>query len=134
VLEGYGYRFLRINRFNLGRDPVKTLDDRLSKLAQEALLGASPHTIIEEVKGTAEGLMSGDKKVCKTCGEVREIEDFKDPELKHRMGRKCMQCKRAEAASKAQRAAGRAEQQAARIAAPVRAIQPRWRQRSRRRW
>jgi very-short-patch-repair endonuclease len=40
VLEGYGYRFLRINRFNLGRDPVKTLDARLSKLAQDALQDA----------------------------------------------------------------------------------------------
>src|SRR5208282_2803338 len=27
VLESYGYRFLRLNRFNLGTDPVRTLDE-----------------------------------------------------------------------------------------------------------
>jgi very-short-patch-repair endonuclease len=135
VLEGYGYRFLRINRFNLGRDPVKTLDTRLSKLAHEALLDARPHTIIEEVKDTAEALMSGGKKVCKTCGEVRDIEDFDDPELKHRMGRKCMHCKRTEAAERAQRAAGKAAQQAAKAAtSPIRLSQPHGRRRYRRRW
>ena len=36
VLEGYGYRFLRINRFNLGRDPVRTLDERLTNLVNDA--------------------------------------------------------------------------------------------------
>jgi hypothetical protein len=32
VLESYGYKFLRINRFNLGNDPVVTLSDRLYAL------------------------------------------------------------------------------------------------------
>ena len=35
VIESYGYRFLRINRFNLGRDPIKTLNERLIKLVPE---------------------------------------------------------------------------------------------------
>ena len=108
VLEGYGYRFQRVNRFNLGRDPVKTLDARLSKLAQDALRDAQPHEMIDEVKETAEGLISGDKRVCKTCGEVRDIEDFSDPELAGRSGRKCMPCKRTEAIERAQKASERA--------------------------
>lgn len=29
VLEGYGYKFLRINRFNLGENPIETLDSRI---------------------------------------------------------------------------------------------------------
>jgi len=32
VLEGYGYRFLRISRFNVGKNPVQKLSDRLFKL------------------------------------------------------------------------------------------------------
>jgi len=36
TLESYGYRFLRINRFNLGADPVATLDERLAKLVELA--------------------------------------------------------------------------------------------------
>lgn len=32
TLESYGYKFLRLNRFNLGKDPVATLDCRLRDL------------------------------------------------------------------------------------------------------
>ena len=35
VLEGYGYKFLRINRFNIGKDPVTTLNDRLENLVKK---------------------------------------------------------------------------------------------------
>jgi very-short-patch-repair endonuclease len=37
VLEGYGYKFLRINRFNIGDDPVETLDYRLQNLLKKNL-------------------------------------------------------------------------------------------------
>src|SRR5690606_15112492 len=36
TLESYGYRFLRINRFNLGSDPVATLSARLQRLVEVA--------------------------------------------------------------------------------------------------
>ena len=29
VLEGYGYKFIRINKFNLGDNPISTLDSRI---------------------------------------------------------------------------------------------------------
>ena len=35
VLEGYGYRFLRINRFNIGQDPIETLNKRLEALVKK---------------------------------------------------------------------------------------------------
>jgi len=35
VLEGYGYKFLRINRFNIGDDPIETLDNRLQNLVKK---------------------------------------------------------------------------------------------------
>src|SRR5712692_6086425 len=37
VLESYGYKFLRINRFNLGNDPVVVLSDRLYALIESAV-------------------------------------------------------------------------------------------------
>jgi very-short-patch-repair endonuclease len=37
VLEGYGYKFLRINRFNIGDNPVETLDNRLQNLLKKNL-------------------------------------------------------------------------------------------------
>lgn len=35
VLEGYGYRFIRINRFNLGENPVATLDSRIQEMLKK---------------------------------------------------------------------------------------------------
>lgn len=35
VLGGYGYKFLRINRFNIGDDPIETLNDRLQNLVKK---------------------------------------------------------------------------------------------------
>lgn len=35
VLEGYGYRFLRINKFNIGENPIETLDDRIEYLLKK---------------------------------------------------------------------------------------------------
>ena len=38
VLENYGYIFLRINRFNLGTNPIETLSQRLTQLTQKKSL------------------------------------------------------------------------------------------------
>jgi very-short-patch-repair endonuclease len=35
VLEGYGYKFLRLNRFNLGKEPVKELDGLLANVVKK---------------------------------------------------------------------------------------------------
>ena len=38
ILESYGYEFLRINRFNIGKDPVLTLSERLKNLVKKKIL------------------------------------------------------------------------------------------------
>ena len=35
ILEGYGYKFLRINKFNIGKNPVETLNNRLEGLVKK---------------------------------------------------------------------------------------------------
>ena len=35
VLEGYGYQFIRINKFNLGNNPIKTLDSRIQEIVKK---------------------------------------------------------------------------------------------------
>ncbi len=35
ILEGYGYRFIRINKFNIGKDPIETLDLRLNQTVKK---------------------------------------------------------------------------------------------------
>ena len=39
VLESYGYRMLRINRFNVGNEPVTELNSRINLLLEEMLSG-----------------------------------------------------------------------------------------------
>jgi len=93
ILEGYGYRFLRINRFNLGRDPVRTLDVRLLTLASEAIKDVQSHEIVRSVKETAEAIVAGKKKACPACGEVKDLKEFQDASIKSGIGRKCRSCK-----------------------------------------
>ena len=96
VLEGYGYRFLRINRFNIGKNPVDALNERLVKLAKDAFDEVEQSPLIDEVKETASGLASGDLKVCPNCGEPKPISRFYDESLKGGqggVGRKCIDCK-----------------------------------------
>lgn len=95
TLESYGYRFLRINRFNLGKDPVTTLSTRLERMVQVA--GAEVrYTMVDEVMRQAEALANKDMKVCSRCEQIREQSDFYDPNLKGGeggYGRICMECK-----------------------------------------
>ncbi len=92
VLEGYGYKFLRINRFNLGEDPIATLDARLRRavgkkgdVEQNDVLGAI-HTDIRR-------LQDGGLKECPKCRELRSVEEFKDTSLSSGVGRFCKTCK-----------------------------------------
>ncbi len=93
-LEAYGYRFLRINRFNLGRNPIRTLDERLARIAQDAILSTKPHALVEEVREQANAVANGDMKQCSVCGEIKSVEEFRDMNLAHGYGRKCRTCKR----------------------------------------
>ena len=93
VLESYGYRFLRLNRFNLGKDPVRTLDERISRMAQEAPQAAKPHALVEKVKEQTTGLANGDMRQCSVCGEVKSIDEFRDMKLARGYGRKCQSYK-----------------------------------------
>ena len=95
TLESYGYRFLRINRFNLGKDPVVTLSDRLFGLVEAA--GGEPISAsVVHVQNQAAGLVNKDLKPCTRCGAIQEQAAFFDPALKEGVGgfgRVCMSCK-----------------------------------------
>jgi very-short-patch-repair endonuclease len=93
VLESYGYRFLRLNRFNLGKDPVRTLDERLARIAHDALQAAKPHPLVDKVKEQTNGVANGDMRQCSVCGEGKSIEEFRDMKLARGYGRKCQSCK-----------------------------------------
>jgi very-short-patch-repair endonuclease len=90
VLEGYGYKFLRINKFNIGNNPIATLDDRVANLLKKK---NNHNKLLSGIHNTIEGLQNGDMKECPKCKEIREYKDFRDPDLITGYGRFCMHCK-----------------------------------------
>lgn len=96
IIEGYGYKFLRINRFNLGKDPVSTLSDRLFQLIHHASQDHPQNAVVKKIREDAEDLSNKTSKVCIKCDKIVDLAGFFDPELKSGAGghgRICMPCK-----------------------------------------
>ncbi len=95
VLESYGYKFLRINRFNLGNDPVATLSDRLYTLI-DAATKEEDVQVVTRIRNGANDLSDGTAKHCRKCDQVKPKESFFDPRLRGGQGgygQICMDCK-----------------------------------------
>lgn len=95
TLESYGYRFLRINRFNCGKDPAAALDERLAKLVEMAT-GEQSVKIVERLRAQAEGMLNRDMRQCTKCTDIKPLADFFDATLKSGQGgygRICTDCK-----------------------------------------
>ena len=95
VLESYGYKFLRVNRFNLGRDPVPILSKRLHDLMSKAK-AAAPAQSVDVIQAQVQSLADGTSKPCQRCHQIKTLKDFFDQHLKGGEGghgRVCMQCK-----------------------------------------
>jgi len=90
VLESYGYKFLRINKFNAGENPITTLNNRIVKLIKKQ---GTTHNRLTNIYETIEGLQNGQMKECPKCKEVRSSNDFKDNSLLTGYGRFCNYCK-----------------------------------------
>ncbi len=86
ILEGYGYHFLRINRFNIGADPVKTLDERLRRLISKIDSVLESPTLIKAHQEEQIALGNKEKKQCPKCHQIKPVEDFFDQSLKGVMG------------------------------------------------
>jgi hypothetical protein len=97
TLESYGYKFLRVNRFNLGKEPVSTLSERLYQLIDAAKNDKTNHSVVDKIQKDAQALADGQKKFCKKCGETKTLKAFYDKSLKGGKGgygRYCLACKR----------------------------------------
>jgi hypothetical protein len=120
ILEGYGYRFLRINRFNVGKDPVATLSERLLDLTrpkQKSAIAQAVHKLITDQE-------NGRVKKCPKCGKLKNIDEFADKHLITGIGRKCNECKakkntRSGSASRAHTQAATAQNKCPKCGAPM---------------
>lgn len=102
ILESYGYKFLRINRFNLGKDPVQTLSDRLYALI-DAAQKEEKSGVLDTIATQVEGQEDGSWKTCKRCQTLKKLDDFFDQSLQKGAGgygRVCAACKHVDKASK----------------------------------
>jgi superfamily I DNA and/or RNA helicase/very-short-patch-repair endonuclease len=94
VLESYGYEFIRLNKFNIGTNPIEYINSRIEKLIDGSLATNSiGHDIDAVIRGQAQGLSMGELKECKNCGRIIPLEEFKDSSLTSGMGRICKDCK-----------------------------------------
>lgn len=97
TLESYGYKFLRVNRFNLGADPVATLSDRLSKLIDSERSAKADNPLVGRIHKDAKALANGTMKYCGKCDQTKPLKAFWDKSLKGGhggYGRYCVACKR----------------------------------------
>jgi hypothetical protein len=90
VLEGYGYRFLRLNRFNVGKNPVQTLNQRLIELLGKE---KKQNQSIESIHSAIEGIQNGELKECPKCKQLRPLSDFQNKSLASGVSRFCVACK-----------------------------------------
>jgi tetratricopeptide (TPR) repeat protein len=101
TLESFGVPILRLNRFNLGDDPVATIDNMLRERLESTFNGSGSHDLVtrlaRKVHEIEEGLKVGDYKRCSKCDRDLPIEMFNDRETKSGLGRYCRDCKSASA-------------------------------------
>jgi len=90
VLEGYGYQFLRVNKFNIGSNPIEELNNRLKLIINGV---TERNTLVSKIQKAANGLDNGDMKKCSKCDQVKELKDFRDLSLVSGVGRICIDCK-----------------------------------------
>ena len=93
TLESYGYKFIRINRFNSGKDPVAELDSRIRKLIAMEKKDVVMPRILEKMHFDEEKIKFKVAKLCSRCGLLKDKEDFIDLDLKTGEGRVCKDCK-----------------------------------------
>ena len=94
ILEGYWYKFIRINKFNIWKNPIKSINNRLENQIFWTDKEEDDGWVINEIKENIEGLSSWSLKPCPSCWELRKIEDFKDSSLKSWVWKICCYCKK----------------------------------------
>lgn len=102
IIESYGYKFIRINKFNCGKNPIETLDKRLLAATTEK---NGEVDVLRSIHETIDHIQNNGAKECPKCKAIRDGEEFKDPACSTGYGRICVSCKK----SKATRAEPRGE-------------------------
>lgn len=84
VLEGYGYKFLRINKFTIWNDPVKTLSDRLDVVFKKKRVQTKT---LDSLHDQIDKLKDGDERACETCWKI-----FNSVYFPYKTKNQCLPC------------------------------------------
>ena len=94
ILESYGYKTIRLNKFNVGDNPADTISDAVEELLKEFDVGGDAliKQVVEDTAAAHEGLISGTYKVCRKCDQNKPKEEFANPNTSTGYGRFCQDC------------------------------------------
>lgn len=94
VLESYGYKTLRVNKFNVGADPVTTLDQRIWSLLEEFMAPSDTliRGVVDDTNKAYKGLQTGEYRHCKKCDQNKPFADFQDASTKRGYRTYCSDC------------------------------------------
>jgi hypothetical protein len=98
IVESFGVPMIRLNRFNLGKDPVAAIDRMIRERLDGLSNGSAPHEVVtkaaDEAKEVEEGLKAGEYKRCRKCDRDLPLGMFQDAGAKSGLSRYCRDCKR----------------------------------------
>jgi superfamily I DNA and/or RNA helicase/very-short-patch-repair endonuclease len=96
ILESFGYKMIRLNKFNIGAKPIETLNNKLLELVEERQESDADAitNLISKQKAVNEGLKNKKMKICPSCQDIKPLFEFFDNQLKSEYGNTCMACKR----------------------------------------
>jgi len=98
VLESFGVKMVRLNRFVLGTSPVQTIDALLRQRLHDLRGSEGEHRLLEQTKqlvsAAEQGLAEGTHKHCRKCDQVRPLDEFANPQAKTKIGRLCASCRK----------------------------------------
>jgi len=92
VLESYGYNFLRVNRFNLGDDPITKLSSRLYDIVAQRQAPLEASVSGKATRALVEMIEARQAKECPKCGTVKDLKHFYRKGLARKYGRICNAC------------------------------------------
>ena len=97
ILESYGYKMIRVNRFNMGPDPVSSMDQRLTDLIGEYVQIKKKSGAITRLQlktsESIKGLSNKTHKECRNGKKIKLLEEFYSKSLVSGYGVICKTCK-----------------------------------------
>ena len=94
VLESYGYKTLRINKYNIGTDPIDTLNRRMDEIIKAFSDPGDALTkkVVEGTREAHQGLADRSYRTCTKCRQDKPFSEFEDKNTLRGYRNTCKSC------------------------------------------